>query len=75
MDGRRLDSNVVVVKLDGKDVFFDPGAAFTPFGMLPWIETGVQGLKLDKDGGSWLRLDCRPATNPMVQAKRGIEAD
>ncbi|HEY3616322.1 MAG TPA: DUF3857 domain-containing protein, partial [Candidatus Sulfotelmatobacter sp.] len=41
MDGRRLDANVVVVKLDGKDVFFDPGAAFTPFGMLPWMETGV----------------------------------
>ena len=52
MDGRRLDANVVVVKLDGKDVFFDPGAAFTPFGMLPWMETGVKGLKLDKDGGS-----------------------
>ena len=30
MDGRRLDDNVVVVKLNGKDVFFDPGTAFTP---------------------------------------------
>jgi hypothetical protein len=55
MDGRKLDENVVVVKLNGKDVFFDPGTAFTPFGMLPWSETAVQGLKLDKDGGSWLQ--------------------
>ena len=55
MDGRRLDSNVVVVKLNGKDVFCDPGAAFTPFCMLPWYETGVSGLKLDKDGGTWLQ--------------------
>jgi hypothetical protein len=55
MDGRRLDANVVVVKLNGKDVFFDPGAAYTPFGMLPWVETGVNGLKLDRDGGSWLQ--------------------
>jgi hypothetical protein len=55
MDGRRLDTNVVVVKLDGKDTFLDPGAAFTPFGMLPWIKTAVQGLKLDKDGGTWVR--------------------
>lgn len=54
MDANRLDENVVVVKLNGKDVFFDPGAAFIPYGMLPWIETGVKGLKLDKDGGSWL---------------------
>jgi len=57
MDSRRLDSNVVTVKLNGKDAFFDPGAAFTPFGMLPWFETAVQGLKLDKDGGSWLMTD------------------
>ena len=55
MDGRRLDSNVVVVKLNSKDVFFDPGAAFIPFGMLPWVETAVTGLKLDKDGGNWIQ--------------------
>jgi Domain of Unknown Function with PDB structure (DUF3857) len=55
MDGRRLDSNVVVVKLNGKDVFCDPGAAFMPFCMLPWYETGVPGLKLDKDGGTWVQ--------------------
>src|SRR5262249_7202922 len=36
MEGRRLDANVVVVKLNGKDVFFEPGAAFTPYAMLPW---------------------------------------
>jgi uncharacterized protein DUF3857 len=55
MDGRKLDENVVVVKLNGKDEFFDPGSAFTPFGLLPWSETGVAGLRLDKDGGSWLQ--------------------
>jgi hypothetical protein len=42
MDGRRLDANVVVVKLNGKDVFFDPGAAFTPFGMLPSAMNSIQ---------------------------------
>ena len=71
MDARRLDSNVVVVKLDGKDVFFDPGAAFTPFGMLPWIETGVQGLKLNKDGGTWLTTDLPASNESMV--KRNAE--
>ena len=33
-DGRhQLDANVVVVKLNGKDIYCDPGAAFTPFGI------------------------------------------
>jgi hypothetical protein len=55
MDTHKLDTNVVVVKLNGKDIFCDPGAPFTPFGMLMWSETGVQGLRLDKDGGTWIQ--------------------
>ncbi len=55
MDRSRLNANVVLVKLNGKDIYCDPGAAFTPFGLLPWPETGVQGLQLDKDGGTWIR--------------------
>lgn len=55
MDSNKLDSNVVLVKLNGTDVYFDPGAAFTPFGLLMWQETGVTGLRLDKDGGTWIK--------------------
>jgi uncharacterized protein DUF3857 len=69
MDGRRLDANVVVVKLSGKDVFFDPGAAFTPFGMLPWIETAVSGLKLDKDGGTWLMTSLPSSADSSIKRK------
>jgi transglutaminase-like putative cysteine protease len=54
MDSQRLDANVVLVKLNGNDLYFDPGSAFIPYGFLPWEETGVEGLKLDKDGGSWV---------------------
>lgn len=53
-DSDRLNTNVVLVKVNGNDLYFDPGAAFTPYGLLPWEETGVKGLKLDKDGGSWV---------------------
>jgi hypothetical protein len=49
------DANVVLVKVDGKDLYCDPGAAFTPFGLLEWTETGVEGLRLDKNGGTWVR--------------------
>jgi hypothetical protein len=55
MDAHKLDSDLVLVKVNGKDVFCDPGAAFTPYGMLMWPETGVPGLRLDKDGGTWIR--------------------
>jgi Domain of Unknown Function with PDB structure (DUF3857) len=54
MDPHRLDDKVVLVKSNGKDAFYDPGTAYTPFGILPWPETGVKGLRLDKDGGEWV---------------------
>ena len=55
LDSSRLDANLVLVKLDGKDIYCDPGSLFAPFGLLPWAETGVMGLRLEKDGGTWVR--------------------
>lgn len=55
MESGKLDANVVLVKLNGKDLYLDPGGAFTPFGMLNWSETSVTGLRLDKDGGTWIQ--------------------
>jgi Domain of Unknown Function with PDB structure (DUF3857) len=54
MDDGKLTTNVVLVKVNGKEIYFDPGSAFTPYGMLPWSETGVQGLRVDKNGGTWV---------------------
>ncbi len=73
MDGRRLDANVVVVKLNGKDLFFDPGAAFIPFGMLPWSETGVKGLKLDKDGGTWIETPVPASADSMIRRNADLK--
>jgi hypothetical protein len=63
MNAFELNTNVVVVKLDGKDVYLDPGTAFTPYGLLPWNETAVQGLKIDKEGGSWVQT---PLPDPAL---------
>ncbi len=54
LNSAELNANVVLVKLNGQDLYFDPGGEFTPFGMLSWVETSVAGLKLDKDGGKWI---------------------
>lgn len=71
MDSGRLDANMVLIKLNGKDIFCDPGAAFTPFGLLPWAETGIAGLKLDKKGSVWIET-----LNPTsAQARTERHAD
>jgi hypothetical protein len=73
MDVNRLDENIVVVKLNGKNIFFDPGMEFIPYGMLPWTETGVNGLKLDKDGGSWLQTELPDSTRSQVLRKAELK--
>ncbi len=72
MDPHRLDDNVVMVKLNGNS-FYDPGAKFTPFGILPWQETAVVGLKLDKDGGEWITTSIPDGTVSNIQRKANLK--
>jgi hypothetical protein len=69
MNPHDLNTNVVLVKLDGKELYFDPGIAFAPYGVLPWEETGVQGISLDKDGGTWV------VTTVSDPALSGVQRD
>lgn len=73
MNRWELDDNVVLVKLNGKDIYLDPGTAFTPFGYLPWSETGVHGLKLDKDGGTWVQTSMPESAASRVERKANLK--
>ena len=67
MENRKLNANVVLVKLDGKDLYLNPGAAFAPFGMLTWYETNTPGLCLDKDGGTWVRTTLPKSAESLLK--------
>ena len=73
MKSEELDANVVLVKLNGKDLYFDPGNAVTPFGMLEWEETGVPGLRLDKDGGSWIQTTLPQASESQIRREAKLK--
>jgi hypothetical protein len=62
----KLRSSVVLVKLNGKDVYLDPGAEFTPFGLLTWSKSGVPGLRLNRGGVAWIET-----TLPQSSDSRG----
>jgi hypothetical protein len=68
-----LNSNVVLVTLDGKQIFLDPGTAFVPFGLLPWSETAVKGLRLDKDGGTWVETPLTETAESRVERKGNLK--
>jgi transglutaminase-like putative cysteine protease len=73
MDKRKLDADVVLVKLNGKDLYCDPGAAFTPFGLLEWPETGVAGLRLDSNGGTWIQSTLPASSDTRIEHKAALE--
>ena len=71
MNSSELNSNVVLVKLNGKDLYCDPGALFAPFCMLPWQESGVSGRLIDKEGGRWITTQA--ATSKETKISRTAE--
>ena len=73
MNASDLNTNVVLVKLNGKELYLDPGTVFTPFGLLPWSETGVRGLKLDKDGGSWVNTPMPESSVSRIERKADLK--
>jgi hypothetical protein len=75
MDGSRLATNVVMVKLNGKELYLDPGSAFVPFGLLPWSETGVSGYRLDKEGGSWITTTLPNSAQSRIERKGEFKLD
>jgi hypothetical protein len=48
----QFNDNVVWVKAGETEYYLDPGGPYTPFGALAWEQTGVQGVRLDKEGGT-----------------------
>jgi hypothetical protein len=73
MQSGKLDENVVLVKVNGKDMYFDPGGAFTPFGLLEWAETGVPGLRLDGDGGTWILTTLPEAAESQIHREAKLK--
>jgi hypothetical protein len=62
-----------MVKLDGKDHFFDPDSAFTPYGLLPWRESGVSARMLDRDGGNWVQTELVPSAASKIRRKANLK--
>jgi hypothetical protein len=67
MNPGQLNTNVVLVSQGDQDLYLDPGAAFTPFGLLPWGKTGVRGLRLDKEGGKWIETPLPAASASRIE--------
>jgi hypothetical protein len=73
MQSGQLNETAVLVRLNGKDLYFNPGAEFAPFGLLNWSETGTPALRLDKDGGSWIQTTLPASSESRIERKAKLK--
>ena len=55
VDSSQLDAAIASVRLGSTELFFDPATLYCPFELLPWEETEVDGLRLDTEGGVFIK--------------------
>lgn len=55
-DESQLNAMVVLVRLNGENIYFDPATRFCPYGMIPWFENHSSGIRWDKAGGDVLQV-------------------
>jgi hypothetical protein len=72
MRARDLNTYIAVVSLNGKDTYFDPGSLYVPYGLLPWSETDARGLKLTRDGGTWITTALPTSSDSQVVRKADL---
>ena len=63
----QLGYELALVKLNGKSMYLDPGSPFCPFGILPWEDTGVLGLLLDKSMPTWVTTPTLEPENALIK--------
>lgn len=72
-DVSELDDDVVGVKLGGQEMFLDPAAKFYPFGFLPWEETSVNALVVDKDGGNFVQIPYAKSAEAVIERRATLK--
>jgi len=69
LDWRQLNNEVAIVRVGNQERFFDPATPFCPFGMLRAWRTGVQGIRLDAQGGVFIKTP-EPTPDQAVVSRR-----
>lgn len=72
-DVSELDDDIVRVKVNGQEFFLDPAAKFYPFGLLPWNETGVPGLLVNKDGGDFVQIPNPKSSDAVIERHAALQ--
>jgi len=71
LSAAQLEDEIVVIKLDDKEIYLDPGTPYCPYGLLRWFHTSTKALKLDKKGDVF--MDVPQATFAQAVTRRNAD--
>ncbi len=64
---KQLGTEIIRVRMNGADLFLDPGTRFCPFGLVAWTSTSAPALQLDKNGGSFVVVPTATADKTVIR--------
>jgi hypothetical protein len=74
-DKSELDDLIVWVHAGDKDYFLDPAVHLCPFGLLPWYETEVIGIRPTKQGAVFVQIPAVPSSQSVTERKLQLTLD
>jgi hypothetical protein len=74
-DSSQLDANIAWVRVGAQEYYLDPAASFFPFGLLPWHESAVGGLRFNKKGSDLINTPLTPSSDSTVSTHADLEVD
>jgi hypothetical protein len=67
LDGSQLNAMVVLIRLNGENLYFDPASRFCPYGVVPWFESDTKGVRWDKLGGDVLEVQASASGSSAIE--------
>jgi hypothetical protein len=74
-DKGELSDYLAWVHAGDKDYFLDPGASLCPFGMLPWYETSITGLRPTKQGAVFVPVPMATVADSAIERRALLKLD
>jgi hypothetical protein len=72
---QQLDSDVAIVLVDGKEMYFDPGARYCEYGQLTWGDTNTGGLRQSDSGTVFGNTPNPPYTSNFIGRAANLHMD
>ncbi len=75
LNSRTLNQSLVWVHAGDKEYYLDPGTKFCPFGIVPWYESGVSGMRPTKNGPVFFLTPLATGGNSVIERHADLILD